>query len=862
MAIQGTTRQTEVSRTKSQRDVRSFGDQTLELLRSVPGIGFIYLVLVGVTVAFTGLFDVTLVIGLAYAALVAARKPDLPFRKRQSQGELDHADTIPGTRKGRRARGIFFLGNRTDDGAEIWAANEDMRTHAFVLGSTGAGKTEGLISLFYNTLVQASGACYLDGKADVKLWAQIWSMCRALGREDDLRVINYMTGNADTKLKRATKLSNTTNPFTTGNAESNTQLLVDLMDAAGSGGDMWKGRAISWLSSLMPPLHELRDAGYLQLHVGLIRDSAPPLRYFELMEHPGISERSRDGMRAFLSTVPGFNPAKKPEQQSSSFLDQYGFQTMQFTRILGSLADTYGHIYGTAAGEVVYRDVVLNRRILLVLLPALEKSRPELANLGKINVAALKAMMGTELGGQLEGTKRDLLDARSTNAPMPFVAIFDEFGYFMPDGAALMWAQARGLGFSLVAAGQDLQAFFRTSREETMAIFSNCNIKIVGKLEDPDATFDMIRKTAGEAFVAEHEGYDLKPDGPSSFKARMGARLAKTERITLQDLRNQVEGDVHILIKADIIRGRTFYSAPKLAKEYRINHFVKVLPPDAEAIRARRLDVRGVIDSLRVAPFNEIDAVDDRLSPLSQLITSTGALKYTKTKQGAERGILLMMRLSNAGAVDVAGAADRETSAGGLAHKPQASEAASAPLAHAPDASPADTAMDALGDMLGVADTAPTPAIEVAESTLAAAETFDGGRLEATNVFESTLASVGLVQEMTAIAEAALPLLDALFDMSSLADGAASAETPAGTGTEEGSLDRSETQVKLTRIAVGLGATAAAAEEAAQSIVQAAVDGTEYPAPPKPVATPDKQETMEGVMSDLEALMGSGSPGA
>lgn len=865
MTIQGLSKRDEISRARLQRDTRTLGERTLAALRSLPAIGMVYFLLIGFIVMFPAMFDLGLVIGLAFSIIPLTNESDLPFRMRRSLGGVDPKDLSPGSKKPQRARGIFFLGNRQEDNAEIWAGNEDMRTHVFQLGSTGAGKTEALIGLFINTLNQSSGVAYLDGKADVKLWGQFFSGARAYGREDDVRVLNYMTGNADTTQRRADKLSNTTNPFTTGNAESNTQLLVDLMDAAGSGGDMWKGRAISWLSSLMPPLHELRDQGFLNLHVGLIRDTAPPLQYFKLMEHPNLSQRSRDGMLAFLSTVPGFNPNKKPDQQSSSFLDQYGFQTMQFTRILGSLADTYGHIYSTAAGEVIYRDIVLNRRLLLVMLPALEKSRPELGNLGKINVAAMKSMMGTELGGRLEGTKRDLLDARSTNAPMPFVAIFDEFGYFMPDGAALMWAQARGLGFCLVAAGQDLQAFFRTSREETMAIVANCNIKIVGKLEDPDATYEMVRKMAGEANVAENEGYDLNTEGMGGFRPRLGARVTRADRISLQDLKNQVEGEIHIFVKADIIRGRTFYAAPKLAKEFRLNHFIKVLPPDADAIRARRLDVRGILESLTVEPFSGLEQVNDRFAVLPSLTSDERLVRYSTNKQGGERGIFLLMHLCMAPDSSGASESGASSGAGGLAHKPVDEPQQEGIVLAAPESSPDASVTDQLASMLGVADSSGvdsitavpiTPVAPLAGNSPAEIETFDGGKLEATNVFESTLTKPSLVEQMQVIAAAALPLVHGLFDVNTTGSKGTQSDT------EVGSLDRAETEAALHRIALGLGSEPEKAPAIAEGIIDAAIHGTEYPLPPKPAATPDKQETMEGVMSDLEALMtGPGGQG-
>ncbi len=81
---------------------------------------------------------------------------------------------------------------------------------------------------------------------------------------------------------------------------------------------------------------------------------------------------------------------RKKGKQVSQVLEQHGFITMQLTRVFSSLADTYGHIIRTNLAEVDFKDVVLNRRILVVLLPALEKSPDELSNLGKVIIASLK----------------------------------------------------------------------------------------------------------------------------------------------------------------------------------------------------------------------------------------------------------------------------------------------------------------------------------------------------------------------------------------------------------------------------------------------------------------------------------------
>lgn len=56
-----------------------------------------------------------------------------------------------------------------------------MRTHALIFGSTGSGKTECLVSIAFNALVQASGFIYVDGKGDNSLYAKVFLWSEAWG---------------------------------------------------------------------------------------------------------------------------------------------------------------------------------------------------------------------------------------------------------------------------------------------------------------------------------------------------------------------------------------------------------------------------------------------------------------------------------------------------------------------------------------------------------------------------------------------------------------------------------------------------------------------------------------------------------
>lgn len=522
------------------------------------------------------------------------REFKLPFRMPQRSNVMDYNDPLPGSNKPRKARGICFFGNTRRTGEELWFNNDDMRTHVLIFGSTGSGKTVALVSLAFNALIQGSGFLYVDGKGDNSLFANVFSMARFMGREDDLLLINFMTGARDVVGAQEKRLSNTMNPFCQGSSSMLSQLVVSLMDSGGQNadGDMWKGRAIVFVEALMKVLVYMRDKGKILLDANTIRN------YFELtrLEAIGIDkmfirdkqepvsladapELVLEPITNYLINLPGYDRSKKGKQ-SSQVLEQHGFITMQLTRAFGSLADTYGHIIRTNLAEVDLKDVVLNRRILVVLLPALEKAPDELANLGKVIIASLKAMMAAGLGESVEGTFKEVITRKPTNSPTPYMCILDEYGYYAVKGFAVVPAQARSLGFSVIFAGQDLPAFQKASKEEAASIGANTNIKICMKLEDPTDTWDFFNKTAGESYVTKVDSFQT--NASSILNNYMDSRSASSEkraRIDLQDLKEQREGEGHIFFKSRIVRARMFYANPQPVERMRINHFLKVEKP-------------------------------------------------------------------------------------------------------------------------------------------------------------------------------------------------------------------------------------------------------------------------------------------
>lgn len=537
-----------------------------------------------------------------------------------------------------KAEGILYIGNMKKTNQEIWFTNSDARTHILYLGTTGAGKTEGLKSMVTNALTWGSGFVYIDGKADTDLWSSLSALVRRFGRDDDLLVLNYMTGNSDLKAP-----SNTMNPFSSGSSSYLTNMLVSLMPDAEGDNAMWKERAVSLIGSIMPALTWKRDHQEIPMSVSTIRDFMTLPAVVKLAREQAVPEEIRRGIRSYLDTLPGFVDAAfddegrdkpggpdGPPIDTTTARQQHGYLAMQFTRALQSLGDSYGYIFDTQAADVDMVDVVLNRRILVVLIPALEKSNDEIANLGKIVAATIKGMMGSTLGATVEGDTESVIENKPTRSATPFMTVFDEVGYYAASGMAVMAAQARSLGFCLVFSGQDLPAMRKRVKEEVNSIVANCNIKLFGKLEDPTETKDFFEKTVGSALVVEASGFKYAGSDTLGFFQDTGQGSIQTRaRASYDGLRALKEGEAVVTFGERVVDGSVFYCNPGHAKAMRVTRFLALPPPDkalvANASKITRLRDLMVHKAWTAAKADVAIETEPEVGALAQGLKTAGA---------------------------------------------------------------------------------------------------------------------------------------------------------------------------------------------------------------------------------------------
>lgn len=584
------------------RDTRSIWKKASDSFTENPNIlNWILIGMFAAIVVFPFLMDFLMFwIGVVGMFLLSyGRKNTLPFETPQSSGTKvrdKNGSQVYYDDKGDKIAGIYFFGNDIEfNNRELWFSDDQVRRHILLFGTTGAGKTEALLSLCYNALVTCSGFIFSDGKGTFELYFKVFATCRSLGMEDDLLLISFLTGDEDMHFATRLKYSNTLNPFADASADASVNLLVSLM-AEGSGDGMWKDRASALMEAIMGLLVYRRDYQKRLISVGTIREALILNNIYKAWDDgkntsdpsaPGyLSAHVLEALRGYLVSLPGFEESKPFDKQPETIHEQHGYLFMQFSKLLGSLADMYGYIFNTQLSEVNFWDVVTNRRILVVLLPALAKSQNELSMLGKIIIACIKQMASSGLGKESEGAVQSTLWKNPTTSRTAFYAILDELGYYIVPGTSVILAQARGLGFSVICAGQDFQAFANgANKDEANSIKANCTLQICMKLQDEEETYQIFAKKAGQGEVAVLTGKNYNQD--SKLRDNDNISYEKRDRITFKDLNSQEAGEAHFFFSGKLVRGRFFYVKIDLTAntEVIVNEFIKIAPPEIEEVQ-------------------------------------------------------------------------------------------------------------------------------------------------------------------------------------------------------------------------------------------------------------------------------------
>lgn len=514
-----------------------------------------------------------------------------------------------------KAAGILYAGylRGRDAGRELWLSMDDLTRHVLMFGTTGAGKTETLLGWVFNALCWGKGLILSDHKAQNDVALAVMSMARRFGREDDLRMMNFITGGRSLAQElledvKGRPQTNTINVFGLAQETYTINLMDSMLPKTGSSGGDWQEKARAMNQALVSALvYKCRREGTvmsqrtIQSHLPLRKIAGLYIQAVEEQWH----EEIRRVLENYLSTLAGFDLDKvsTPSEWDPEANRQHGYLMQQYTRMLSLFNDTYGHVFARDAGDIDLRDVVHNDRILTVLVPALELSASESTTLGRLYQSQLAMILSQDLGEKLEGRPQDNMKVRKFKDRFPFLWIIDEVGAGYSEKLGELATQIRSLGYCLLLAGQEVQRLKTAAGDAVWTLIANMGTRITGIIRDPKDTLEILQLMAGTEYRAEMSAM-VQQDGLTGSRWNDDTRLQVREqkKVDVDEIQALQEGENVTLFRGQVIRGSALYitDADKFTQEaVRINRFVEVAAP-AEArllatapFRKRRSYVRA-----------------------------------------------------------------------------------------------------------------------------------------------------------------------------------------------------------------------------------------------------------------------------
>ena len=610
-------------------DVRPAGTQYAEWLTQRFNLAMVVIPLLLLAGLIPVMAPLLLIVVAIHLVAHTTTKPQLPFRYPACNPEPDH--------KGKDGTGILLFGNVDSDSEydhfkEIWLSDDDLRKHMLIIGSTGSGKSETLKGIFFNALCWSSGYFVADGKADNTLPTDSFTEVRSFGRDDSLLFLNFLLGGKTPEQVRKSRRrrTNKINPVSSADADTIIQMGANMLPKVEGEGKNWQEKALNLWRAVIQALCYMRDTDGVDLSVATIIDhlALPMIEQLYVKGYEesqirgewsygfaGIKSYLESGCPAYkvdkLLAKHGYGDAPAPAaggrpaaggkafEQDSMAYEQHAYRTTQLMPVLNLLDKTYGFIFRDKYPEIDMIDITLNNRILVMLIPSLEKSSQEAENLGKLAIACLRVMMGKNLGADIEGNRRELLESKATNAPYPYLVALDELAYYFSDGIAVMFAQARSLGMCMIAAAQDLEKLTEGNRAaEAGAMLANQVTKLFMRIDDANKTYEFMKKILGEISIAVRRTFEIANAG---YKRSQEIDVTNVERVPLKELQSKNPGEGAFNSNGRTVRALSFYVGQDLKDhrndEFFVLRFLQVEPPSDEEIDAHSIPVDAADDA-------------------------------------------------------------------------------------------------------------------------------------------------------------------------------------------------------------------------------------------------------------------------
>ena len=342
---------------------------------------------------------------------------------------------------------------------------EAQQRHTLVLGGTGSGKTQFLLSLLAQQVARGGGVLMIDAKVDRSALQSVLSICRHVNRLHDLRLI----------WPPDPAISDTWNPLLRGSLEEVLSRVMALWELDRRGeAEFFRAAAQDIIRAVLGALKRLNPYVTMNdLYVAL--NTADLLLWLEGQVPPGTEEGAI--LTAFL--------ANYRKGQAQLDIDRLKRLTGGASLHLSAYASgSLGKIMNHTAPSLDLLQAMQEGQIVYVALPILARTEEAVA-MARMLVADLKQAVGA------------LQQAPEKPNP-PFLVLMDEASaYSNVQGIERLFEQARSAQVALVAVSQVVSGFTTSDRAKLDFILGNTATKVIMSLGDPMSATTMA-DTIGE----------------------------------------------------------------------------------------------------------------------------------------------------------------------------------------------------------------------------------------------------------------------------------------------------------------------------------------------------------------------------
>lgn len=346
------------------------------------------------------------------------------------------------------------LGYNKNLGLHGWIDQSELLNHVFINGSKlFRDKMED--AFLKDIINQGNHFIYMNGNGEHQITENIIQYAKEAGREQDIKIISFMTSYKSNLVKETMKWYFPKNlPFSSGGL---TELIVSMMDNTDVSDKVWKGCAISLMSSLLMALVYMRDKNEIILDFNLIRENLSLENIIALSKKKNFPPHICIALQNYLKSIEGFQ--ENAIKQSNTTQDQHGYLHMQLSQILGMLNDSYGYLFNGGLTINDSKEKInglfgdKKNYIFIIELPPFEKSTDEIGKLTTFFLGIIKNIMAHHTGYIIENTQNGHKQLVNQNIeqvktkPNKFLFINS---CLLPSTFAVLPAQLNLLNFSLI----------------------------------------------------------------------------------------------------------------------------------------------------------------------------------------------------------------------------------------------------------------------------------------------------------------------------------------------------------------------------------------------------------------------------